>query len=60
MDILLCNKNRKGQGQHQYFLILREQKRIYSNEMKENETTKAIHITEREGKKTLRTYVPIQ
>jgi hypothetical protein len=25
---------------------------MYSNEMKGNETTKEIHITEREGKKT--------
>ncbi len=53
MDILLRNKNRKGQGQYQcFFLTLKEQKRMYSNEMKGNETTKEIHITEREGKKT--------
>ncbi len=32
------------------FLTLRDQKRMYSNDMKENERTKEIHIAEREGK----------
>jgi hypothetical protein len=60
MDILLRNKNRKDQGQYQCFfdlertetikvnvsafLTLREQKRMYSSEMKENERTKEKHI----------------
>jgi hypothetical protein len=30
---------------------------MYSNEMKGNEATKEIHITEREGKKNMHVYI---